>query len=38
MKVVQKTCTQKHQKTMNIYSHVREKDDEKASNVFDDLL
>lgn len=36
MKVVQKRLGHKDIKTtMNVYSHVTEKDDEKASNVFD---
>lgn len=39
MKVVQKRLGHKNIKTtMNIYSHVTEKDDEKASDVFEELL
>lgn len=39
MKVLQKRLGHKNIKTtMNVYSHVTEKDDEKASDVFKDLL
>ncbi|RST59677.1 site-specific integrase [Siminovitchia terrae] len=39
MKVVQKRLGHKNIKTtLNIYSHVTEKDDEEASNVFDQLF
>ncbi|MFO1445587.1 tyrosine-type recombinase/integrase [Bacillus sp. Bva_UNVM-123] len=39
MKIVQKRLGHKNIKTtLNTYSHVTEKDDEKASDVFDELL
>lgn len=39
MKVIQKRLGHKNIKTtLNLYSHISEKEDEKASNVFDDIL
>jgi integrase len=39
MKVVQKRLGHKDiQTTLNLYSHVTEEDDKKASNVFDKFM